>query len=1170
MKSKYLRFVRSAFPTLIVMSSTLQFADAAAIATAGNGSLVVSAVDNGANRIVVNGGVTPVVTILSGTVLTPDGTNPSIILNSGGYHDSSFNGVFDSSGIPANVVPGSVTPSVPSVGIITNAGILSSNRAGLEGNYNTFTFYNTGSLSGATSGIREVGDGSIIVNVGSITGANGSGISGTFIVPTADNVTVHNTGTISGNGTLSSGIVLADDALIINSGSISATGSLSSGISVADDAVIYNLSGGSISGVGSGIFSTGDSLTLNNWGTVTGTSGLAISGAALGADLININAGSVINGAIAANGGADVVNISADYTGNTTINGSVLGGLGADEISVTADAWDPIYYTYVNGAVTIDGNVDGGTGADIITLAASNLGTIEVTGDVEGGAGADEISLTATSGGSITVDEILGDSGDDLITLSASGIGSIVQTLSDIEGGSGADIITLEALNGGVVLVQDDIWGDGGDDTITLRSTDGYTRGSVVVLDDVGGGSGYDILNLEGGLATIVDPTDLSSATGSGFIGILGDVDGIEEINKTGEGTAFITGYDFVDNVVTDWVDVEVDAINVNEGGLYINGWVWGSSTDKTAVTVNGGEIGGTGHWEADVVLNAGTGISAGQTSLNLDWDVNDSTSFPTGVPIVDAIGDLEIHGSLTVNDGAFIRYDLKTQLDTSSPIAGNGDADLIYHWDYDSGDVVTLGAGSSVRLSPTSLDQAVSDGRYVIIESEQLISGAPLPDAVTVQVNANVADAGGFAGSLVPFLSGIETANLTGTNLACFTTLSIVFNDVGGESLVADVQHNYAGLGLSANQASIGAAIDSLVNSPSALVQDFISALDLSNAATAVATLASLSPEAQLSQAVAVANSGYRVHHLLRNHSAAVRADSTTTVRIPVGITAKGETVAPSVSSNRGNVWGAISYDWQDYDDDRNVPRQSYDGEAAAVTAGFDWRVAPQLVLGVLVDASRGDYDYDNGSDSEIDSARILAYGTFGGSTGLYSDFAVGYGHHDLDSKRALGGLLSGASARSSTEADSWQATATVGYAFGNETFKHGPFGGLEYQNIDVDGYNERGILPVRVDGYSVDSLRGLIGYRVDARSGRFTPYASVAYAHEFKDDDIKANGSLAGAPFQVRTSGLGSAILVGLGSGYAVNDALTLNLGYRAEISVEDDGLDSHGLNFGANWKF
>jgi outer membrane lipase/esterase len=282
----------------------------------------------------------------------------------------------------------------------------------------------------------------------------------------------------------------------------------------------------------------------------------------------------------------------------------------------------------------------------------------------------------------------------------------------------------------------------------------------------------------------------------------------------------------------------------------------------------------------------------------------------------------------------------------------------------------------------------------------------------------------------------------------------------------------------------------------------------------------------------------------------------------------AKGNEVpseTSTITSGLGNAWGSVSYDGQDYD--AGGTRSDFDGDSGSFTAGVDWRINDKLVLGLVLDGTRSDQD-GTGFSSDIDSLRAAVYGTWGEETGFYSDFLAGYGDHSIESTRNLGALLGGVS-NVDSDASSIQALLTAGYTMTYRNLKHGPFAGLEYQNVDVDGFNQGGFLPLTVGDHEVDSLRALIGYRVDAEYGKFRPYASVAYAHEFEDGANTAPASFAGVPFSVSGEEQSSALLVTAGTGIALTSSLTLDIGYRGDIAT-DDGMISHGGSIGLNFAF
>ena len=1030
---------------------------------------------------------------------------------------------------------------------VTNAGTLAGTAH--DGIFSTFAFTlnNTGTISaaGANSGVQTLG-GSSITNSSSITGTddairfttNGgtvtnnvggtiSGITGASSdgIEGLDSVTVTNFATISGS---QQGIDVLASLLLNNYGSI--TGG-SDGVSVTSGATINNNTTFSVSNPFPAI--AGGQITGNGGNGITATSGLSFVNQALGLVQGSTNGINATSGATITNDyqiiglGGNGVTATTDLTltNNGTsglIRGSANGIVATDGGAITTNITnsDEITGLAGDGVRALDsfvlinnaGGVITGTGGTGVWLddnaSVTNNGTITGTNSGVRVSEGSTVTNTGTISGSIGIDAF-GSGSTFNLTNSGTITGTGGTAIDGILGG-GVDTYLLNAGS----LVTGDIFLRSGDDTITQTSD---SDDSSIVDGNIDGGSGTDTLNFyegkveDGGSENYVD----------------GNITSMENINKYADGTAFVFG------------TVNSDTVRVfNNGGLYILGNVDGAANAFSDIQINdSAAIGGTGTWDAAIILRDDSSISAGDTPQEIAADVED------------AVGTLNLVGNLTFNNNSFIRFDMNPQ---------NDGQDLINH----SGGTVTFNSNEYVRLSPTNINQVISDGTYTIINSNAAIVG--IPDGVSVLFNSNATDSGPYSGSLVPDLNDGETQNEYDTNLGSFTTLAL---QNGNTDLVAIVDHDYEGLlGVTPNMAAFGAAIDNLTNDGDSDVQDFIAALDYSDEATALATAAALSPENQISKSVALLNSNYHKNRILVNHLARGRNDSSNgnTVRQPVGSKAS-DTLARM--SNNSTVWGTLSHNLQDYEDSTN--NIDYDGSATSFTAGIDWSVTSSLILGMMIDGSTGDYDYTGGS-SDTESMSIAAYGTWGEATGLYSDFAVGYGNQSMDDSRNFGGIFGGGT-NSSTDANSLQALVTLGYTFQKGAIKHGPFVGIEYQDMDVDGFSvNNSAIPLTVGDYDVESIRALIGYRAEATYGKFNPYASIAYAHEFNDDDVIANAALAGSPFAVTTDGPGSAILIGLGTGYTINQSLSANIGYQGEIATDSEGIVSHGFNLGLDWAF
>lgn len=819
-------------------------------------------------------------------------------------------------------------------------------------------------------------------------------------------------------------------------------------------------------------------------------------------------------------GGADGA-VFAKKGGNITNNalGTITGlayGIRSESGTLTVSNYGSVL-----------GTAPAGTGIStlgslVLTNGTALPGTATIQGGAEGvRAGANSSILNNGFGliaGTVNAVNIGADS---TITNYGAIIGNAVSA-TGILGDNGIQTINnYSTISGGIGGIGMSL--QGGNDVVNLY--DGSDVGSAIL-----GGTGTNTLNFYGGL------TGLYSSQDNTLNIVYGDVKEFSSINKTLGGTAFIGDY-------SEFRSVTADTINVTNGGLIINGDLAGNTGPAATVNAGGSEFGGRGTWAANLNITAGA-FSAGGTTIALNSNPNN------------AVGAVTVNGNVTHSAGSYLRVDVIPQT-----VINNGvNSDLVTQ----TGAATYNLGNTGLHLSPTNVNRTITNGTYTVVDSANAISGFNAAATLSVELN-NTNPAAAETG---PF-SATESGTSSNTVLGNFFATTQLAG--GGTDVQLIVQHNFAGLpGLTANQASLGAALDASVNSANPLMQDFIAALDYSNLPAVQATLAAIDPSTYLALTSSIINSDYALHRQIGDRLSDLRDAGDGGGVYRTQVSAKGGMVpsSPSVSaSGPFNVWGAVSYDWQDYSG--RTALSDFDGTVASFTAGIDYRVSPEFVIGVLVNGSKSDLDYVGGS-TDIDSLRGAIYATYGRSTGWYSEALIGYGSHSIDASRTLGGVVIGAGG-SDVDATSFQALWTVGYTFDTGSFKHGPFLGLEYQNVDVDGFTVGGPFPVGVGDYSVDSLRGLIGYRIRGDCGTFRPYASIAYAHEFEDGGNTASAFLPnGAPFSVVGPELNSAILLTAGTGIRLSDDLSLDVGYRGEISTESEGLDSHGGSIGLNYNF
>jgi uncharacterized protein YhjY with autotransporter beta-barrel domain len=931
-----------------------------------------------------------------------------------------------------------------------------------------------------------------------------------------------------GNVISLSGTTSADTIIASGGSSSTPVVTIESNASLSGDAVWQNA-----------VRITSPGYTINNSGSLSGgAQGVFVTSLSSSTALINNYSGSLVEG------GND--GIFFEGSGGRVVNLGTIRGI----TGLSSDGIDGLDGMIVVNSGIISGNsigINAGNALEVTnTFGASIVGSSGYGMDV-----GDNAVITNQAGAVIS-----GQLGG-----IRTGIEAVISNSGLIQGMDGDGInlgLEGEIYNFGTIQGTTGLYAVGGAYLVnsgTLRSTvvggDAFLAGSIggfnnlvlnqgsLVVGNLVGAGANDTLTFNGGLAF---PSGSSNV-------VRGDVIDFGTITKQGAGVAFIGT---VNDVNAD-LFVRTDTIQINSGGLYINADIEGLTETRATINANGSALGGTGIWDANVNVNAG-GFSAGAIPVNLDNSPSNS------------VGRVSIFGNVVHQSNSFIRLDINPDTVINSGV----NSDLIEQ--FGSGNTYNV-AGGNLRISSTNTNRVITAGTYTVIDSDSPILGLNQFGTIGVQFNNNIIDTGSYIASG----SGLNYLDSVFTNY--FITPGL---ENGNTNLVIDVDYRFRDLpGLSRNEASIGAALDTLAlragtGELGAAEQDLISALALSDLETVQASLDAINPESNVDLAIGVINSNYRLHRMVQDRMAMARnqpATVTMTTPPPV-MDAKGGMVRQSAvvqhsTASRGSVWGSYSYDWQDFED-RDSIRNS-DGDTQAFTIGFDYRTSPGFLIGGLIDGSRSDFDLSRGS-SDIDSLRFALYGSFGESLGFYSDFLAGYGTHDLDQSRRTGGIEGLAGRRGfSSDADSLQAMLTAGFAMGNERVKHGPFIGAEYQNLDVDRFSSRGgPLVVGVDDYGIDSLRGLIGYRINGEMGGFRPYISAAYAHEFKDDFNDTTGTIGGVDFDIQGPRLRSAFIVTAGSGFALSQNLMLDIGYRGEIRYEGTGISSHGGTVGLSYSF
>ena len=201
------------------------------------------------------------------------------------------------------------------------------------------------------------------------------------------------------------------------------------------------------------------------------------------------------------------------------------------------------------------------------------------------------------------------------------------------------------------------------------------------------------------------------------------------------------------------------------------------------------------------------------------------------------------------------------------------------------------------------------------------------------------------------------------------------------------------------------------------------------------------------------------------------------------------------------------------------------FDFRSTNITAGIDYRLTNQLILGVAVGHSTGSTVFSDGT-GRLDSRSNLGslYATFY-KDAFYVDVIGTYSHISYDAARTTsfsidtatpdvpsncsGGQCS-VDTTGSTGAKQFAFSGNVGYSFNQGGLTYGPDVALNYTGIKVNGFTEgdpnQSGLAMAFGEDKGDSLLlkagGHIAYAIKVPFGVILPEARAHFVHEFRND--------------------------------------------------------------------
>ena len=467
----------------------------------------------------------------------------------------------------------------------------------------------TGSLAGASSGIRSEGSSLSVTNAGTIRG-NGT----LFTLRAADAgililggpATINNSGNISGAGFgITTGVYSdpnnnaasgrAAGSTVINSGSIIGDSNdgvrLIGGGTVTNSGYIAGRVGTGADGVSMFAYDDQDTTALPQIGTVNNMAGSTIEGFRFG---IIQSGGGTINNAGTINGGANgAILIQTGFiggkTGNVANSGTINGSTS--------------FYDLTTAAVTNSGLMNGGVSFDTVpTATLANTGTIN-GGSSNGLTANNNVTVTNSAAGSITGASGIYSTGGSSLTLTNAGT---------ITGGSGFGAFSAGSIN---------------------ISNGGAINSNSSGISSLGGGSvtnGGSIISSNGAGISFSGNTSTATLTNAAGALIQGSVQGIladSNVSATVTNAGLVKG-----DVALLGPSGSLSNSGAINGLVVFSGSTAALSNSGTIASAGGTAVNGVRSLTNSGVINGGTGTAVSMTSGN------DTATLQTGSSISGAV----------------------------------------------------------------------------------------------------------------------------------------------------------------------------------------------------------------------------------------------------------------------------------------------------------------------------------------------------------------------------------------------------------------------------------------------------------------------------------------------------------------------------------------------------
>ena len=392
-----------------------------------------------------------------------------------------------------------------------------------------------------------------------------------------------------------------------------------------------------------------------------------------------------------------------------------------------------------------------------------------------------------------------------------------------------------------------------------------------------------------------------------------------------------------------------------------------------------------------------------------------------------------------------------------------------------------------------------------------------------------------------------------------------------GGTGILLVAPASYTLVAHNANETSLARALDKWIGIETGDVGEVTLALDLLKEEQYASAFAAISPAyygyiAQTNMEKTISNNQLLGQRLsaLRGGARGVSVQGAGANSF-TGSSAKDAKGAKQVSVTNSDEarWGSFVQLTGQFADVQTTGILGDQGKSSMGGAliGADYRLSERTVIGLSLGYDVTWLNDQTQSNNSIDTESLTAYGSMGLGHGFFVNGTLGASYSSYSVKRPI--VFSSINRTATADTNGRQLFASVEFGkdikAGHWTFT--PSTGIQYTDLSIDGTNESGAgaIGLKLGNVSANSLRFHVGAQIayEAKlSANVTavPYVHASWQHEFSDKALSIRAMLAegGGAFNYTSAPLSrDRALVGAGVNFLIGPAITLNIGYQADLS-------------------